>query len=156
ARGRCVAQSALVLDCPQNKRASCRRRAKRACTGILRTCCKQNPLDTCCGSGAFSGGPGGFPFPSTTTEPESTTTTTTTSTTMPGGCTPGDPRGCAATECCNPSTHMCCDPFAPGCGFLVNSCCGPVPLQADFCGGPGSPAVCPVMSCQLGMIYKCV
>lgn len=96
------------------------------------------------------------PFPSTTTEPESTTTTTTTSTTMPGGCTPGDPRGCAATECCNPSTHMCCDPFAPGCGFLVNSCCGPVPLQADFCGGPGSPAVCPVMSCQLGMIYKCV
>jgi hypothetical protein len=93
--------------------------------------------------------------PSTTTT--STSTSSTTSTTIAGGsCTPGDAAGCAATECCHPTTHTCCDPFAPGCGLLVSDCCGlpDVPLQTDFCGGPGSPATCPV-SCQAGSVYRC-
>jgi hypothetical protein len=93
--------------------------------------------------------------PSTTTT--TTSTTSTTSTTVAGGsCTPGDSAGCAATECCHPTTHTCCDPFAPGCGQLVSDCCGlpDVPLQTDFCGGPGSPATCPV-SCQSGQVYRC-
>lgn len=78
------------------------------------------------------------------------------------GCAPGDPTGCPADKCCNPSTKDCCAPrrnsFDPTCFLTASGCCGGGNLQPNLCGmGGPSPSVCPsTADCSTSDFYYCL
>lgn len=106
AKERCIATSARVLECKPGKETRCRKLAGLACNRKIKRCCRKNPLETCCGAGAYGG-----VTTTTVTGGGSTTTTTTTggpTTTIADGQACTSSADCAGFACCNLTKGKCC------------------------------------------------